>query len=1408
MMGGLEMEQLNRFNIQYKMVLPWALPLVGLVYAYMNMPQGTNGNALIITALLCGAGAIVSWMLGQRVLTGLTHAIKSANCSANGDYSYEPPMTGKDEMTHLIYTMVNLRNSVRSAAGKTGSSQDSDDTAKVEAIDRVQAIIEFNMDGTIITANDNFLGAMGYRLDEVQGQHHSIFVEPEFKASLEYREFWEKLNRGEFESKEYKRLGKGGKEVWIQASYNPIMDANNKPYKVVKFASDVTAQKMEAANNMGQINAISKSQAVIEFNMDGTIITANDNFLNAVGYQLEEVKGQHHSIFVEPEFKQSAEYHQFWEKLNRGEFESKEYKRLAKGGKEIWIQASYNPIMDLNGKPYKVVKFASDITEQKIANTANTRVRLALDACAESCLMVADENYDLVYTNKGVNEMFDKAEADIKQAIPSFSAGNVIGNNIDIFHKDPSYQRKMLDALKDTHATQLELGARTFALIVNPILDESGKRLGTVVEWTDKTEELARLEKEAIINRENTRTRQALDVCQANVMMADADLNIVYLNDSVKGMLNSAESDIKQDLPNFSVNSLMGFNVDGFHKNPAHQRGMLKDLKETYNTSIVVGGRTFALVATPVFEDGERLGTVVEWNDQTEMLAQKIIDDKQAAENARTSMALDVCQANVMMADADLNIVYLNDSVKKMMNEAQKDIRQDLPNFDTNTLLGFNVDGFHKNPSHQRGMLKDLKEVYNTSILVGGRTFDLVATPVWVEGERLGTVVEWQDQTEMLKQKEIDDKLSSENARIATALDVCQANVMMADADLNIVYLNNSVKQMMGDAQNDIRQDLPNFDTNSLLGFNVDGFHKNPAHQRNMLADLKTVYETSIVVGGRTFDLVATPVWEEGTRLGTVVEWDDVTEKLAREIEDKRVADENTRVKLALDACSANTMIANVDFEVIYTNQAVEGMLSTAESDIKQDLPNFSASKVLGSNIDIFHKNPAHQRNMVGSLTSTYQTEIIVGGRTFALIASPINNEAGERLGTVVEWNDRTEEVAVEQEVDNIIEAAGKGDLSQRATVDDKKGFFKELCMGLNRLVGLSEDVINDTARVLAAMSEGNLTERIEADYEGLFDKLKTDSNTTGDRLTDIIGRIREAANTVSTGSNEIAQGNTDLSQRTEEQASSLEETASSMEEMTSSVKQTSENASHANELAANAQDKASKGGEVVARAVTAMDEINSSSKKIADIIGVIDEIAFQTNLLALNAAVEAARAGEQGKGFAVVAGEVRNLAQRSAGAAKEIKDLIRDSVEKVDNGTELVNESGTTLTEIVDAVEKVSTMIKEISDAAIEQSAGIEQVNKAISQMDEMTQQNAALVEEASAASETMTEQARGMLDLVSFFQMASGSDVPGAGNFASASVGKPAMSMAPVQSMPKATPIAASRPVVNDDGDDWQEF
>ena len=236
--------------------------------------------------------------------------------------------------------------------------------AVLDALDRSQAIIEFDLSGKILTANKNFLSALGYSLDEIQGKHHSMFVEPAYRDSAEYREFWARLGRGEFQAAQYLRIGKGGREVWIEASYNPILDGKGRPFKVVKFATDITKQKEQFADLQGQVNAIKKSQAVIEFALDGTILTANDNFLGAMGYSLAEIQGKHHSMFVERGFRDSLEYRKFWESLGRGEFQAAQYKRIGKGGREIWIEASYNPILDAKGRPSKVVKYATDISKQ------------------------------------------------------------------------------------------------------------------------------------------------------------------------------------------------------------------------------------------------------------------------------------------------------------------------------------------------------------------------------------------------------------------------------------------------------------------------------------------------------------------------------------------------------------------------------------------------------------------------------------------------------------------------------------------------------------------------------------------------------------------------------------------------------------------------------------------------------------------------------------------------------------------------------------------------------------------------------------------------------------------------------------------------------------------------------------
>lgn len=778
------------------------------------------------------------------------------------------------------------------------------------------------------------------------------------------------------------------------------------------------------------------------------------------------------------------------------------------------------------------------------------------------------------------------------------------------------------------------------------------------------------------------------------------------------------------------------------------------------------------------------------------------------SEGQRIKSALDVSSTSVMLADTELNIIYMNKAAKDMMLGRGEQLKTVLPNLDYHNLVGVNVDQFHKNPSHQRNLLENLRDTYESQISVAGLTFDLSANPVFDDqGNRLGTVIEWEDMTDELAKSREQDRIRAEGQRIKSALDVSSTSVMLADTDLNIIYINKAAQDMMLERGEQLKTVLPHLDYHNLEGTNVDQFHKNPSHQRNLLSDLKDTYESQIKVAGLTFDLSANPVFDEhGTRLGTVIEWKDMTEELARSEAQERIAEENTRIKQALDNVTTNTMIADNDRQIVYMNKSVETMLRSREAELKTVLPKLNVDALIGESIDVFHKNPAHQKGLLENLTTTYRTQIQVASLHFGLIANPVYNDKGNRIGSVVEWADKTDEVNIQGEIDDLINSAAHGDLSRRIPLENKEGFFASLSTGLNSLVEISEGVVADTARVFSALSHGDLTESIIKDYDGAYGSLKNDANSTVSKLTEIITQIREAASTVTTGADEIAQGNADLSQRTEEQASSLEETASSMEEMTSAVKSSAENATQANEIASQTQKLAISGGTVVQDAVKAMAEINESSKHIADIIGVIDEIAFQTNLLALNAAVEAARAGEQGRGFAVVASEVRNLAQRSAGAAKEIKDLIRDSVDKVTTGSELVNRSGETLEDIVNSVQKVSSMVEDISSSAHEQSSGIEQVNKAVSQMDEMTQQNAALVEEASAAGEAMAEQARKLMQQMEFFTLqgdhGSSSGMTTAPMSVSSAKPAPSATVAPAQASPQ------SGTNVSDEDDDWEEF
>ncbi len=480
--------------------------------------------------------------------------------------------------------------------------------------------------------------------------------------------------------------------------------------------------------------------------------------------------------------------------------------------------------------------------------------------------------------------------------------------------------------------------------------------------------------------------------------------------------------------------------------------------------------------------------------------------------------------------------------------------------------------------------------------------------------------------------------------------------------------------------------------------------------------------------------------------------------------ETKRQADEMTRVKIALDCVGTPVRIADARGTVIYANKALFDTLRRIEPVLKAQNPAFSVDGFVGSSIGNLYADPQAALGRLASLTGTTQTEMDIGGRTYRVVTSPVFTGGGERLGSVGEWQDRTDEMVVEREVAEIVDNAARGNLDRRINLAGKTGFFAALSERINGLLGTTHEALMATSEVLGRVARGDLTQQIDKDYEGIFGRLKDDTNTTVERLREVVGRIKEATEAINTAAQEIAAGNQDLSSRTEEQASSLEETASSMEQLNATVKQNAESARQANALAMRSNEVAARGGAMVKQVVDTMTGIQASSKKIADIVGVIDSIAFQTNILALNAAVEAARAGEQGRGFAVVATEVRNLAQRSATAAREIKALIAESVDKVEGGAQLVNEAGTTMDEVVTSFRQVAQLVVDISNASREQSGGIEQVTQAVSQMDEVTQQNAALVEQAAAAAESLEEQARGLVQAVGMFKLETGtSNLPG---------------------------------------------
>lgn len=532
-------------------------------------------------------------------------------------------------------------NDTLSLVTNTGTEQD----GLLNALHRAQAVIEFNLDGTIVAANENFLKTVGYSLEEIQGKHHSMFCPKAYAASEEYRAFWQKLNNGEVHAGEFKRQGKNGKEVWINASYNPIFDEGGKPVKVVKFATDVTAAKLRNAEFEGKINAIGRAQAVIEFNLDGTILTANENFLNTVGYSMEEIRGKHHRMFCDESYALTPAYREFWERLAAGKFESAEYKRFGKGGREVWINASYNPIFDMDGRPFKVVKFATDITATKAKNAeyegkinAISKAQAVIEFNLDGTVQAANENF-LKTLGYSLDEIKGKHHRMFCDADYGRSA-----------EYDNFWKKLNLGEFDSGRYKRVGRGGKTIFIqaTYNPILDASGKVVKVVKFASDVT---AQVEMEEAVKHRAAEDQRKVDVLLQSVQKAsDGDLT---------APIEVSGSD--------AIDQLGG----GVKKMISDLRGVIAQVVNTAG-SFTGSSKTIAEKSNSVASGAQSLGaTVEEMNASIEELTASIAS---IAENSRKANEL----AKTTQKEAEVGSQAIMKSVDAMelINKSSEDISE------------------------------------------------------------------------------------------------------------------------------------------------------------------------------------------------------------------------------------------------------------------------------------------------------------------------------------------------------------------------------------------------------------------------------------------------------------------------------------------------------------------------------------------------------------------------------------------------------------------------------------------------------------------------------------------------------------------------------------------------------------